>query len=99
MYKEFENIENLEKIMPDSNEFAVERVKKLNKLYELGGVNPYPYSYKYITHTKDIFDNFENIKEEQEFTLAGRVMLIRRMGNATFANIIDEKGNMQIFFK
>ncbi len=61
------------------------------------GVNPYPYSYKYITHTKDIFDNFENIKEEQEFTLAGRVMLIRRMGNATFANIIDEKGNMQIF--
>ena len=42
-------------------------------------------------------DNFENIKEEQEFTLAGRVMLIRRMGNATFGNIIDEKGNIQIF--
>lgn len=96
MYKEFESIENLEKIMPDSNEFVVERVKKLNKLCELG-VNPYPYNYKDITHTKDIFDNFENIKEEQEFTLAGRVMLIRRMGNATFANIIDEKGNIQIF--
>lgn len=96
MYKEFESIENLEKIIPDSNEFVVERVKKLNKLYELG-VNPYPYAYKDITHTKDILDNFENIKEEQKFTLAGRVMLIRRMGNATFANIIDEKGNIQIF--
>ncbi|WP_055668819.1 lysine--tRNA ligase [Desnuesiella massiliensis] len=96
MYKEFESIENLENIMPDSNEFVVERVKKLNKLYELG-VNPYPYGYKNITHTKDIFDNFENIKEEQEFTLAGRVILIRRMGNATFANIIDEKGKIQIF--
>jgi lysyl-tRNA synthetase, class II len=97
MYREFESIENLEKIMPDSNEFIVEKIKKLNKLYELG-VNPYPYSYKDITHTKDICDNFENIKEEQEFTLAGRVMLIRRMGNATFANIIDEKGSIQIFF-
>ena len=32
MYKEFESIENLEKIMPDSNEFVAERVKKLNKL-------------------------------------------------------------------
>ena len=96
MYKEFESIENLEKIMPDSNEFVAERVKKLNKLYELG-VNPYPYSYKDTTHTKDILDNFENIKDEQEFTLAGRVMLIRRMGNATFGNIIDEKGNIQIF--
>jgi lysyl-tRNA synthetase class 2 len=96
MYREFESVENLEKIMPDSNEFTAERIKKLNKLYELG-VNPYPYSYKDITHTKDIYDNFENIKEEQQFALAGRIMLIRRMGNATFANIVDEKGSIQIF--
>ncbi|MBM7868587.1 hypothetical protein JOC70_000056 [Clostridium pascui] len=34
MYKEFESIENLEKIMADSNEFVVERVKKLNKLFK-----------------------------------------------------------------
>lgn len=97
MYTEFESIENLEKIMPDSNEFIVERVKKLNKLCELG-VNPYPYKYKETTHTKDICDNFENIDQEKEFTVAGRVMLIRRMGNATFANIIDQKGSIQIFF-
>ncbi|MDW8802179.1 lysine--tRNA ligase [Clostridium sp. A1-XYC3] len=96
MYREFESVENLENIMPDSNEFVVERIKKLNKLYELG-INPYPYSYKDITHTKDVYDNFENIKEEQEFILAGRIMLIRRMGNATFANVIDEKGSIQIF--
>lgn len=96
MYSEFESLENLEKIMPDSNGFVVERIKKLNRLYELG-VNPYPYSYKDITHTKDIYDNFENIKEEQDFSLAGRIMLIRRMGNATFANITDEKGSIQIF--
>lgn len=97
MYKEFENLENLNSIMPDPNEIIVEKIKKLNKLYELG-VNPYPYSYKNITHTKDINDNLDNITEEQEFTLAGRVMLLRRMGNAAFANIIDEKGSIQVFF-
>lgn len=25
-------------------------------------------------------------------------MFLRRMGNATFANIVDERGNIQIFF-
>lgn len=96
MYKEFEIKENLEKIMPDSNDSVVERIKKLNNLLEIG-INPYPYSCKDITHTKDICDNFQNIKAEQGFTLAGRIMLIRRMGNATFANIVDEKGSIQIF--
>ncbi|QAA32535.1 lysine--tRNA ligase [Clostridium manihotivorum] len=97
MYKEFEEVQNLEKVMPDYNEYVIERIKKLNKLEE-AGINPYPYSYKATTHTKDIIDNFENIAEEQEFNLAGRLMLIRRMGNATFANITDEKGNIQVFF-
>jgi lysyl-tRNA synthetase class 2 len=97
MYKEFEEVQNLEKVMPDYNEYVVERIKKLNKLEE-AGINPYPYNYKAITHTKDIIDNFEKIAEDQEFNLAGRLMLMRRMGNATFANIIDEKGNIQVFF-
>lgn len=97
MYTEFENIGNLEKIMADANEFVIERIKKLNNLYEMG-INPYPYNYKDIIHTKDICDNFEKLNAEKEFELAGRVMLVRRMGNATFANIMDEKGNIQIFF-
>lgn len=97
MYTEFECIENLETVMEDANEFVVERIKKLNNLYELG-INPYPYRYKEITHTKDIACNFENLDKEQEFGLAGRVMLIRRMGNATFADIIDQEGSIQLFF-
>jgi lysyl-tRNA synthetase class 2 len=99
MYNEYENLSELENIMTNANEFVVERVKKLNKLYELG-INPYPYNYDYneATHTKEICDNFESIHEEKVFSLAGRVMLLRRMGNATFCNITDEKGNIQIFF-
>lgn len=99
MYKQYEDINELENIMMDANEFVVERIKKVNKLQELG-VNPYPYNYDYnkITHTKDICDNFDNIDAEENFSLAGRVMLLRRMGNATFCNLVDEKGSIQIFF-
>lgn len=99
MYNQYENLGELENIMTDANEFVAERVKKLNKLYDLG-VNPYPYNYDYNnkTYTREICDNIDSIDEEKEFSLAGRVMLLRRMGNATFCNIIDEKGNIQIFF-
>lgn len=99
MYNEYENLSKLENIMADTNEFVVERVKKLNRLYDLG-INPYPYNYDYNnkTYTKEIYGNFDNINEEKEFSLAGRLMLVRRMGNATFSNIIDEKGSIQIFF-
>jgi lysyl-tRNA synthetase, class II len=97
MYEEFTNLENLQKIMPDANEFTIERIKKLNKIYEQG-INPYPYKYSAITHTNYIYNNFDSINEEEAFTLAGRVMLFRRMGNAAFANLSDEKGNIQIYF-
>lgn len=97
MYNEFTNLENLQKIMPDANEYTIERIKKLNKIYE-AGINPYPYKYFSITHTKYICDNFDSISEDDTFTLAGRVMLFRRMGKAAFANISDEKGNIQIYF-
>ena len=96
MFEKYIEMENLKEIMADANEYVVERIKKLEKLKELG-VNPYPYSFKAITHTKYIIDNFSNIKEDELFTLAGRVMLIRRMGNATFLDLCDQDGNIQVF--
>ena len=70
--------------------------KKLNKLSDLG-INPYPYNYDFNkkTYTREICDN---IDESKIFSLAGRIMFLRRMGNATFANIVDERGNIQVFF-
>jgi lysyl-tRNA synthetase class 2 len=97
MINNYTNIENLKEIMPDANEFVVERIKKLERLNELG-INPYPYSFEEVTHSKYIIDNYENISEEKCFTLAGRVMLIRKMGNATFMNISDQEGSIQGYF-
>lgn len=96
MYSNYTDIENLKTIMEDANEFVVEKVKKLNQIVDRG-INPYPYSFKEVTHTGYIRDNFEAIDENQSFTLAGRVMFIRRMGKVTFLNIRDQEGDLQVY--
>lgn len=96
MYESNTNIEYLRSIMPDANEFIVERVKKLNQLRERG-INPYPYSYKNTTHSDYILKNFENINEEHSFNLAGRIILLRRMGKVTFLNLRDQQGDIQVY--
>jgi lysyl-tRNA synthetase, class II len=98
MVNNYTNIEKLREIMPDANEFVVERIKKLEKLNEMG-ITPYPYSYNFqeLTHSKYVKVNFNSISEDQNFTFAGRIILIRRMGNATFVNITDQEGNIQVY--
>jgi lysyl-tRNA synthetase class 2 len=97
MFRDYINIKNLRTIMPEANEFVVERIKKLNELMDKE-INPYPYSFESITHSRDIIDNFEEINKENLFTLAGRVMLIRRMGKAIFLSLRDQEGDIQIYF-
>ena len=41
-------------------------------------------------------DNFEEM-EGREVTIAGRIMSRRIMGKASFAHILDAKGQIQIF--
>jgi len=96
MYKNYTEINALKEIMPDANEVVVEKIKKLNLLIEKG-INPYPYSYNNVTHSNFIIDNFNTVSSEEIFRVAGRIMLLRRMGNATFLNIRDQSGDIQIF--
>ncbi len=42
-----------------------------------------------------ILNNYEN----KDVKLAGRIMAIRRMGKASFAHIMDQKGRIQIYLK
>lgn len=96
MYKEFTELDNLKEVMQDANEFVIERIKKLNELCDKG-INPYPYSYGGMTSSKYIIDNFNDIDEGTLFKTAGRVMLLRRMGSATFLNLRDQSGDIQIY--
>ena len=47
-------------------------------------------------HSTDIKDNFESL-EGQEVTVAGRMMFKRVMGKASFCNIQDLQGNIQVY--
>lgn len=70
------------------------RRASLTKLRELG-IEPYPAAkFPVDTLTKDIKDNFE---EGKEVILAGRIMSRRIMGKASFAELKDSSGRIQIY--
>ena len=73
---------------------SLEELKKL-------GINPYPASeYKTNAFAKDVLDNFTPEKNNyQDVALAGRIMSRRIMGNASFAEIMDSSGRIQIYVR
>ncbi len=78
------------------SEQEIVRRESLKKLRELG-IDPYPAAeFKTSAKIKDILDNFENF-EGREVQLAGRMMSRRIMGKASFAELKDASGRMQIY--
>ncbi|NOR28913.1 MAG: lysine--tRNA ligase, partial [Lutibacter sp.] len=72
------------------------RRESLQKLRELG-INPYPAEeYKTTATIKEITSNFDAF-EGKEVVLAGRMMSRRIMGKASFAELKDASGRMQIY--
>lgn len=93
------NIGNLaEEEIVDVNELIRIRMDKLSKLKEAGS-NPYEIvKFDRTHHSVDITDNFEEM-EGKTVTVAGRLMSMRDMGKASFADIRDLKGRIQIYVK
>jgi lysyl-tRNA synthetase class 2 len=72
------------------------RRESLQKLRELG-INPYPAEeFKTTATIKQIISNFDAF-EGKEVVLAGRMMSRRIMGKASFAELKDASGRMQIY--
>lgn len=74
------------------------RLDKLAKLKELG-VNPFAYEFKQNTPIKTIITNFRDSTESQMTTTAGRIISIRGHGKATFLDIRDMTGKIQLYIK
>jgi lysyl-tRNA synthetase class 2 len=81
------------------SEQEVIRRKALEELQQLG-INPYPAEKYNVTHYSDqIKTEFDEEKENlQDVTVAGRLMSRRIMGKASFAELQDEKGRIQLYF-
>jgi lysyl-tRNA synthetase class 2 len=72
------------------------RRESLKKLRELG-INPYPADeFKTTTTIKEVISNFDAF-DKKEVVLAGRMMSRRIMGKASFAELKDASGRMQIY--
>ena len=77
------------------SEQEIIRREKLEKLMQLG-INPYPAElYPVNANSSSIKENF---KANQKVILAGRLMSRRIQGKASFAEIQDSNGKIQLYF-
>ncbi|RZJ64288.1 MAG: lysine--tRNA ligase [Flavobacterium sp.] len=78
------------------SEQEILRREALTELRQIG-IEPYPAAEFHVTaHSKDILDNFDAF-EGKEVTLAGRLMGKRIMGKASFAELKDAQGRIQVY--
>nr|BFF39959.1 lysine--tRNA ligase [Tenacibaculum mesophilum] len=77
------------------SEQEVVRREKLSKLRELG-INPYPADlFPFNSNSKQIKQEF---KEGKKVVIAGRLMSRRIQGKASFAELQDSEGRIQVYF-
>jgi lysyl-tRNA synthetase class 2 len=76
------------------SEQETQRRESLSKIIEMG-INPFPAElYPVTDYTEDIKQHFE---EGKQVCLAGRMMRQRIMGKASFAELQDTKGRIQLY--
>ena len=79
------------------SEQEIGRRESLQELRQMG-INPYPAA-EYTTNafSTDIRENFKDEDEPRQVCIAGRMMSRRVMGKASFAEIQDSKGRIQVY--
>ena len=81
--------------MSELSEQELIRREKLKKLISLG-INPYPANLFPVNNTsKDVKENF---RENKNVIIAGRLMSRRIQGKASFAELQDKDGKIQVYF-
>ena len=80
------------------SEQEVGRRQALAELREMG-INPYPAEeFEVTAYSDDIKSQFdENAEELRPVKIAGRLMSRRVMGKASFAELLDSKGRIQVY--
>lgn len=87
----------MENNQTDINVLIKRRYEELDELKNKG-IETFAYSFDTDAYSEDIKNDFEKY-ENKDVRLAGRIMTIRRMGKASFAHIMDQKGRIQIYLK
>ena len=79
------------------SEQEIIRRNSLNELREMG-IDPYPAA-EYVTNafSTDIKAEFKDEEEPRKVSIAGRIMSRRVMGKASFVELQDSKGRIQVY--
>jgi lysyl-tRNA synthetase class 2 len=85
---------------PHLSEQELLRRQKLTELQQLG-INPYPADeFKVNVNALDIIENYDRDKlNYKDISIAGRIMAVRDMGKACFAQLQDMTGRIQIYVR
>ena len=79
------------------SEQEILRRQSLDELRKMG-INPYPAAeYPTNAFSTEIRDSFRDDDEPREVMIAGRMMSRRVMGKASFAELQDSKGRIQVY--
>ena len=81
-------------------ELSEQEIVRRNSLAELRkmGIEPYPAAEFVVTgHTKEIKENFKDGAEVRNVSIAGRIMSRRIMGKASFMELQDAEGRIQVY--
>ena len=89
-------------LMEKPNIFMKNRLEKLDKMIK-EGIEPYPYSYDVTHKAKEILEKYGSLNNEErtedEVSIAGRIMTVRKMGKIRFMHILDSTAKIQLYFE
>ncbi|MCB5224554.1 MAG: lysine--tRNA ligase [Candidatus Cloacimonadaceae bacterium] len=82
---------------PKDNQLIQLRKQKLAKLIE-AGIDPYPIASERSHRVAEVLENKETwVESEQEVTLTGRLVAMRRQGKLGFGDLEDAGGRIQVY--
>lgn len=93
-------MQKIQKMSQSLSEQEIQRRESLKQLRSLG-IEPYPAeAFEINAYAADINENYERDKlAYKNISIAGRIMTRRIMGNASFAELQDSTGRVQIYLK
>ena len=79
------------------SEQEVFRRQSLDELRKLN-IEPYPAAlYEVNAYSTEIKESIEDNQEKRYVSIAGRIMSRRIMGKASFVELLDSKGRVQVY--
>src|SRR5262245_37979085 len=90
--------------MQEINDQIQQRLKKLEELRAMG-INPYGQRFDPTASAKSLNDQHQSEtaeeleKNKKNYSVAGRLLALRRFGKAAFSHLQDGSGKIQVYFK